>query len=86
VLWVFYEDLKEDLEREVARIANFMGVPLDRVPVATQHSTFAFMQAHGRQFDEHLSKTARNVACGLAPDAGLEVLYARGIFYKGRKK
>ena len=41
-----------------------------RVEVATEYSTFAFMQKHQELFDEHLSKDARNEAMGLPRDAG----------------
>jgi hypothetical protein len=40
------------------------------VALACEHSTFEYMSAHGSQFDEHLSKEARNPALGLPPDAG----------------
>lgn len=77
VLWLFYEDLKEDLPREVLRIADFMGYPPGadrdaRVAVATRHATFSFMKEHASHFDEKLSKLARNAACGLRPEAGLQ--------------
>jgi len=45
VLWVFFEDLKEDLDKQVKRIADFMGVPASRVSGAVQQSTFKFMSS-----------------------------------------
>lgn len=55
VLWVCYEDLISDLEAQIRRIARFMDVPLDdgRLAVVKEKSSFAFMQEHQRQFDEH---------------------------------
>ncbi|EGD72479.1 hypothetical protein PTSG_11596 [Salpingoeca rosetta] len=74
VLWVFFEDMKQDLRSVVQRVAAFMGIPdaddalIDKV---VEHSSFEFMKAHEAQFDEHLSKLRRNAACGLPPDAGM---------------
>ena len=76
VLLVCFEDLKHDLEAQVRRIAAFLGYAPgtadfeERVRVATDHSTMAFMKAHAEKFDEHLTKQARNGVCGLPPDAG----------------
>ena len=39
---------------------------------AVSRSTFEFMHTHKDQFDEKLSKIARNEACGLPADAGLK--------------
>lgn len=76
VLFVFFEDLKEDLERETRRIARFLGYSpeqpdwAERVAVAVEHSSYAFMAAHRQQFDEHLTRAARNGAMGLPAEAG----------------
>lgn len=78
VLLVAFEELKEDLEGQVRRIATFLGyVPgsadyEERVNVATAHSTLAFMQEHKEKFDEHLTKDARNEMMGLPWEAGRE--------------
>eukprot|EP00451_Oxyrrhis_marina_P026734 CAMPEP_0204333362 /NCGR_PEP_ID=MMETSP0469-20131031/17167_1 /ASSEMBLY_ACC=CAM_ASM_000384 /TAXON_ID=2969 /ORGANISM="Oxyrrhis marina" /LENGTH=265 /DNA_ID=CAMNT_0051316691 /DNA_START=8 /DNA_END=806 /DNA_ORIENTATION=+ len=59
VLWVFFEDLKEDLEREVRRIAKFMKLPEHdverRITIAIENSTFKFMAdpAQKHHFDDH---------------------------------
>jgi Sulfotransferase domain len=82
ILVVCFEDLKENLEFQVRRVAAFLSsnknntttVRYDspeRVAAAVQRSTFAFMKEHEDKFDEKLSKTMRNAACGLPPDAGL---------------
>lgn len=78
VLLVAFEDLKEDLEGQVRRIATFLGYAPgsadyeERVRVATAHSTLAFMQEHKEKFDEHLTKDARNEVMGLPREAGRE--------------
>ena len=72
VLLLFYEDLRDDLPREVARVARFIGCAgREREALAVARASRAYMQAHEAQFDEKLSKRARNAAMGLAPDAGL---------------
>ncbi len=40
------------------------------INAAVEKSTYAFMKEHESQFDEKLSKQARNQACGLPRDAG----------------
>lgn len=74
VLFLFYEDLKEDLPGSVAAVARFMGLPNAEDPallaMAAERASFAYMKEHGGHFDEKLTKTARNAACGLRPDAG----------------
>lgn len=56
VLWVCYEDLRSDLPGQVRRIAKFMDVSLTEELLATvvEKSSFAYMEAHQQQFDEHL--------------------------------
>ncbi len=76
VLFVAFEDMKEDLDGQVRRIATFLGyVPgladyEERVNVATAHSTLAFMQEYRDKFDEHLTQDARNEVMGLPREAG----------------
>ena len=47
VLWLFFEDLAEDLPRSVARIAAWLGVPCDAALLARvcALSSFDFMSA-----------------------------------------
>jgi Sulfotransferase domain len=81
VLFVCFEDMVEDLEREVRRVANFV-LPVDDesellqeakerrdrlIRVVTERSSFEFMRAHASKFDEHFTKRHRNAACGLPP-------------------
>jgi len=77
VLIVFFEDLVQDLEGQVRRIAKFMSSKHHNfdsekvVQHATQYSTFQFMKENESHFDEKLSKLARNEACGLPKHAGM---------------
>lgn len=43
----------------------------DCIQLATERASFQFMKEHGDQFDEKLSKRARNEACGLDKNAGI---------------
>lgn len=76
VLFVFFEDMKENLENEVQRVAGFLSTQNDKyddpktVRLATEMSTFSYMKEHESQFDEKLSKLTRNEACGLPRTAG----------------
>ena len=70
VLWLCFEDLKEDLPREVRRIAAWLGYDADgadapRVEAATANSSFEFMRSHGAQFDEHFTFARRRDAMGV---------------------
>ena len=71
VLFLFYEDLREDLEGQVKRIADYMGISdLNVMTQAVEKSTFAFMKEHEDQFDENRFKQARNELCGVPKEAG----------------
>ena len=71
VLIVFYEDMRENLEREVRRVAKFIGVTdPDAIRVAVERSAYQFMYDHRTQFDDNLLKSKRNKDMGLSADAG----------------
>lgn len=55
VLWICFEDLKDDLAGQVKLIANFMGVELtnELLSIVVEKSTFKYMEARSHQFDEH---------------------------------
>ncbi|XP_065179649.1 sulfotransferase 1B1-like [Sycon ciliatum] len=73
VLFVFYEDMKEDLEREVKRVAEFIGVDdASAVEIALKRSRFDYMFQHREQFNDNLVKKKRNVDMGLSPSAGMQ--------------
>lgn len=68
VLLLAYEHMKRDLVKTVAQVADFMDVSdKDARAVAQAQATLDFMKAHGRQFDDHLVRQARDAACGLPP-------------------
>jgi hypothetical protein len=72
-LVLLYEDLVRDLPREVRRVSNFLSLGTSE-PVqadAVKRTSFEYMKAREHQFDEHLTKEARNKACGLPEDAGM---------------
>ena len=74
VLWLFFEDLKEDLAREVKKIAQFLDIGKDDAELqalAVEHSSFQFMSSHPSHFDEHVSKQKRNSVMGISPTAGM---------------
>ena len=56
ILFVCFEDIKEDLPRQVARIAEFLDIELDDElrDIVLRQSTFDFMKARDHQFDEHI--------------------------------
>ncbi|KAK3245587.1 hypothetical protein CYMTET_44848 [Cymbomonas tetramitiformis] len=73
VLWLFYEDMLEDLEGTVRKVAKFIdcGTKDDAIiEEAVKRSSFKFMSENSHKFDEHVSKRLRNPAMGLPPDAG----------------
>ncbi|MEM9488884.1 MAG: sulfotransferase domain-containing protein [Myxococcota bacterium] len=54
VLFLCFEDMKDDLRPIVARVAEFCGIAADDelIDLATEQAGFAFMSAHGNQFDD----------------------------------
>jgi len=77
VLILFFEDMKDDLEREVGKIAKFISTDKhdftapEIIKGATERSTYQFMKDNEGKFDEKLSKLSRNEPCGLPKDAGM---------------
>lgn len=70
VLVLAYEHMKQDLPGAVAQVADFIDVAEPSViEKATHQAGFAFMKAHGTQFDDHLTRIARDPACGLPSDS-----------------
>eukprot|EP00192_Tetraselmis_astigmatica_P021345 CAMPEP_0117668310 /NCGR_PEP_ID=MMETSP0804-20121206/11473_1 /TAXON_ID=1074897 /ORGANISM="Tetraselmis astigmatica, Strain CCMP880" /LENGTH=301 /DNA_ID=CAMNT_0005476177 /DNA_START=115 /DNA_END=1017 /DNA_ORIENTATION=+ len=75
VLWLHFEDLKEYLPQCVALIAEFIGCGVDNPKLqelAVKQASFEFMSQNSEKYDEHPLKLARNVACGLPEQAGME--------------
>ena len=77
VLWVFFEDLKEDLRGEVERIAKFMQIAYteELIDLVTKQSSFDFMSApeNNHHFDDHFVFEKVKVRMGLSPDAEFTV-------------
>lgn len=74
VLWLWYEDMKEDHKATVNKVAEFLGYDCkdaELIDIAYKNSTFDFMKEHEVKFDEHTWKQHNNVRCSLSPDAGL---------------
>ena len=78
MLLVFFEDLQDDLEKQIRRIARFVSNDENNFDVedviqqATSYSSFSFMKQNENKFDEKLTKTGRNEVCGLPKDAGMK--------------
>lgn len=55
VLWMFYEDLLEDREQCIIKLAAFAGISLDDElkGIVMHQSAFQFMKEHNDQFDDH---------------------------------
>ncbi len=71
VLMLCYEHMLPDLPGAVRRVAEFLDIALhpDNARVVETQSSIDFMRAHGRQFDDHLVRSARDPACGLPTGA-----------------
>jgi hypothetical protein len=69
VLFLSYEDMKQDLVHTVRRIATCINCTLDDelLDIVVRQSSLEFMRAHQRQFDDHLIREARDATCGLPP-------------------
>ncbi len=69
VLFLCYEDMKQDLPGTVRRIAAFIGCTLEDklLDIVVRQSSLEFMRTHKRQFDDHLIRASRDALCGLPP-------------------
>lgn len=73
VLWLHYEDMRQDLRACIKRVAAFMGVDASDetlVDLACERSSEAYMREKAHLFDENLTRRFRNEACGLPFEAG----------------
>jgi hypothetical protein len=67
-----FEDLKTHLPGEVKHIADFLSTnelrydTKERIKATIDRSTYVYMKEHESQFDEKLSESTRNEACGLS--------------------
>jgi len=67
VLFLCYEDMKQDLGTTIRMIADFMQIELDAdlFKIVSKHASFNFMKAHNDQFDDHIIRDALNKALKL---------------------
>ncbi len=85
VLFLFYEDMKDDLERVVRMVAAFIGIQdEERIKNAVEMSSFEFMKKHERKFSESRVARYRNKACGI-PDDAVPSKVSTGSATKGRE-
>jgi len=70
VLFLCYEDMKQDLDATIRMIADFMHIELDEelFKIVQKHASFKFMKAHNDQFDDHLIRDALNAQLKLPHD------------------
>lgn len=69
VLFMCYEDMKQDQAGTIRQIAAFIGHALDDelFDIVMRQSSVEFMREHKHQFDDNLLREARDEACGLPP-------------------
>jgi hypothetical protein len=72
VLWIFFEDLKDDLRACVLKIGAFMKIKLteDLVNVVTKKASYSFMSLpeNRHHFDSHFDFDAVKVRMGLGDE------------------
>ncbi|MEO3413547.1 sulfotransferase domain-containing protein [Roseovarius sp. CAU 1744] len=81
VLLLSFEGMKRDLPGTVDNVAGFIGVSDDPAlrDLVVKQAGFEFMKAHGRQFDDHLLRAARDRACGLPSDGTTTKVSTGGV-------
>ena len=69
VLFLCYEDMKQDLPLTIQRIATFIGCEVDNelFNIVLRQSSVEFMRVHKQHFDDHLIRAKRDAVCGLPP-------------------
>eukprot|EP00039_Didymoeca_costata_P023604 m.7661 g.7661 ORF g.7661 m.7661 type:complete len:296 (-) comp3751_c0_seq1:2005-2892(-) len=75
VLFLFFEDLKDDLEKNIHKIAEFMGIAIDDelLEIVKKQSSHTFMSQHASKFDDHFVFEAVREQMGLPSDAQFTV-------------
>ncbi|CAN0452870.1 unnamed protein product [Ectocarpus fasciculatus] len=81
VLWLFYENLLSNPDREIEKIANFMNVDLDGElrEMTLSQSSMAYMKGIASKFDDHFVFDACKLRMGFSEDAKVSV----GKVHKG---
>ncbi|XP_028416098.1 amine sulfotransferase-like [Dendronephthya gigantea] len=73
VLFLFYEEMLEDLESSVRAVASFIGIDDEaRIANAVKMSKFDFMKQNQDKFASHLVSRSRNKAMGLPEETRLQ--------------
>ncbi|XP_046855396.1 amine sulfotransferase-like [Xenia sp. Carnegie-2017] len=63
VLFLFYEEMKENLEKTVRAVAKFMGTNDEKkIKTAVKLSTFEFMKENSTKFNENIARYHRNLS------------------------
>ncbi|XP_046855510.1 amine sulfotransferase-like [Xenia sp. Carnegie-2017] len=63
VLFLFYEEMKEDLEKTVRAVAKFMGTYDEKnIKTAVNMSTFEFMKENATKFNGNFLRNHRNLS------------------------
>ncbi|CAB3991316.1 sulfotransferase domain-containing [Paramuricea clavata] len=85
VLFLFFEDMKDDLESAVRKVAAFIGIQDDeRIREAVKMSSFEYMKENERKFSEVRLARCRNKSCGI-PDDVVASKVVTGSATKGRE-
>ena len=83
VLWVFFEDMKNDLKVQIQRVAAFLDIPTnvrdERVLQALEKSSFKFMSSkeHKHHFDGSFTVNKQKSAMGLPEESIIRVSKVR---------
>jgi hypothetical protein len=88
VLFIMYEDLIENREAEVRRIAEFMGIDNEAsIHIAVERSSFQYMKMNWEKFNSNSLLQARNKLEGFKETVGLNRGKIRtGTTTEGREK
>ncbi|XP_028406629.1 amine sulfotransferase-like [Dendronephthya gigantea] len=85
VLFLFYEDMKDDLESVVRKVASFIGIEdEERIKKTVEMSSFEFMKSNERKFTPVRVAKYRNKICGL-PEGAVGRMVVTGSATKGRE-
>ena len=87
VLFLFFEDMKDDLENVVKKVAAFIGIEdKERISKTVEMSSFEFMKQNETKFAEKRLPRYRNKACGVTfTDAAFPSKVVMGSTSKGRE-
>ncbi|CAB3991317.1 sulfotransferase domain-containing [Paramuricea clavata] len=85
VLFLFFEDMKDDLESVVRMVAAFIGIKdEERIKKAVEMSSFEFMKENKGKFSDVRYARYRNKVCGV-PDDAVASKVVTGSATKGRE-